>query len=212
MSKKQYIVLMILFLVSIFIMGLSSTFAYFTNLNIATESGKSQVSSVQMETLTFHAGNPLTFYATEFNFGEDMDNLITSTDSTINLKAASDGRVATYYYDMTLQIEENTFEYSLTLDRPELLLVIKQPDGQPLTHLGELRYVTAGGQQGFDITKLAPGTYPIVSKYKIETTGEVSHNWNTSIIFVNYEDSQDGNRGKLLRGQIIIKENDEDRA
>ena len=207
MSKKQYHILIIFFLV----MGIGTTFAYFTNLNIATESGKSQVSSVRMEILTFQAGNPLSFNATEENFGENMEDLMSTTISTANLQAASDNRLATYYYNVDLVIDKNDFDYTISDSNAELLLVVKDPNGDDVEHIDNLKYVEVNGKKGFDITK-AQGTYKIATKYKIETTTEVSQNWTASIIFVNYKESQDANKNKTLNGRISIYEEKGEKA
>ncbi len=203
MSKKQTIILTVVFLLSFIVFAISATFAWFSGVNIALESDDSKVSSAMTELITFNAGDPLSIHADYTNFGEGMDSLLGETYCSVSLKAASNKQMISHNYYVKINIEKNNFVYTVDRNRPELLLVITDPLGNTLQTLGDLKYVESGEYKGFDITQ-ATGEYVITPSYEIKTNDFAYHEWKAMIVFVNFQENQDANKNRTLKGQMEI--------
>ena len=203
MSKKQTIILIVVFSLTFIAFALSATFAWFSGVNIALESDNSKISSAKSQLITFNAGNPISIHADNTNFGEGMDSLLGETFCSVSLTAASNMQMVAYNYFVKINIEKNDFIYTIDHNRPELLLVITDPLGNPLKSLGNLKYVESEGYQGFDITQVT-GTYDIAANYEIKTNDYAYHEWKAKIVFLNFPENQDANKNRSLKGKMEI--------
>ena len=203
MSKKQTLFLTIIFILTFLAFAISATFAWFAGFDISLETTDNDVSSATTETLVYNAGGPISIFADHNNFGEGMSSLKGSTSCFASLTAGSNNEMVTFNYDVRLVIEKNDFIYTLGESKPELLLVITDPLGNPVQDIKNLKYVDTGEYQGFDITK-ASGVYNIALNYPLQTASYVSHEWKTEVIFINYKENQDKNKGKTLLGRLEI--------
>ena len=209
MSKKQNKLLIILFILTFLALTISTAFAIFTATRETFETRKDKASSTIMETVVFDTGGAININANSANFKEGMPSIVSETTGTVNLIAGSDtSRLASYKYNVTLNIDNNNFEYSTPDEKPELILMVTDPNGNKVRNINGLKFVSEGGYEGFDITKTT-GNYFIVQNYKIETASNIIHSWKFEIVFVNYPLNQNINAGKYLNGYITLDHGDE---
>ena len=115
---------------------------------------------------------------------------------------------ATEHYYLYLNISENTFTYTQNEDVPEILLTIKDVNGNEVTSITDLTYKTVSDGKGasitgFDITNKG-GMITSFNNREITTTSTKTEEWTIKITFVNYDLDQSGNAGKSFDGQILI--------
>ncbi len=196
-------------------MGITATFAFFTNLNVSRVSESQDVTSATMEILVFNPGDPIDIYADSYNFSEAMPSLWDKTIPTVTLIAGSEHKKATYYYSVNIEIEKNTFEHTLDPSKPEVLLHIVDAEGKEIKNINNLTYyenIKPDSREdelvsGFDITGIT-GDFLVTDKYLIETTDSITHEWQFDIIFVNYAENQNQNSGKELSGKVSLEKVD----
>ena len=202
MSRKQNTILLIIFVLTFFVISLSATLSFFIGQQVSFESKKENVSSVTMETLVFNAGEPINFHASSENFALNMPSLVGKTETSATLIAGSDHRLASYKYNVDLELNTNDFVYTNGKE-PELLLVAYDPEGKIIQSIPNLEYKKVGDYSGFDITGKT-GHYPIFHDYVIETDTTVTQTWRFEVIFINYPTNQDLNKNKTLNGYFRI--------
>lgn len=202
MSKKQINILTILFFLILIVLSISTAFAWFANFKINTESKENKVSSATTETIIFNAGNPINIQANDDNFSENKPSLEATTNCSVTLQSGSTNYALTNY-DIKLFISKNNFLYTIDPTKPELLLIIKDPQGNIVDNVPGLTFVKTLDYQGFDITR-SVGGFVIASNQVIETNSYLTHEWEVSVVFVNYDEKQDANRGKSLVGYLAI--------
>lgn len=203
MSKKQTLILTIIFILTFLTFAISATFAWFAGFDISLETADNDVSSATTETLVYNAGGPISIFADHTNFGEGMDSLKGNTSCSASLTAGSNREMVTFNYDVKLVIEKNDFIYTQGESNPELLLIVTDPLGKPVQDIKNLKYVNTGEYQGFDITK-ASGEFDIALNYPLRTASYISHEWKVEVIFINYKENQDQNKGRTLLGRLEI--------
>ena len=186
------------------LMTVSATFAFFTNIRIATISQETDVMSATTSTLMFGSGDPLQIDANINNFAENMDSLKDDSYAIATLKAGSVKENTTYKYNVNLKITENTFEYSTIDKKSELILTVTNHLGEEVTTLEGLEYKKVGDVTGFDITNKI-GQFTIGKEIEIITNTEITHRWNVDLTFINHDESQDKNLGKNLNGFLVIE-------
>ena len=109
---------------------------------------------------------------------------------------------------MYLNISENTFDYSIDENTPEILLTIT--DGtNPVTNITSLTYKTVtdgkgNSISGYDITNKT-GLIELFSNREITTTSTKTENWNISVTFINYNADQSKNAGNTFSGKVLIQ-------
>ncbi len=164
------------------------------------------------ENATFTEGDPINLYAIYDNFNENTGSLSDETTSTAHLVASSETGSATLDYNVYLQIDSNTFEYSQNEDTPELMLTITNPSAKEITALKGFEYTTitdsySGSKiTGFDITNFN-GIIPIYEDYNITTTSTstgTTQDWKVKITFVNLPNDQTLNEGKTLDASLVL--------
>lgn len=202
MSKKNKNMLITIYVVGLLITCVGATFAFFTVIRVSNISSEIDVSSATMTSIVYNAGEPIAIYASPQNFAQGMGNLSGSTIASAILKAGSDGALATFHYNLSLELLDNTMIYSDS-STPELVIQVIDPDGNEVKNIEDLEYVTVDGVSGFDITGKV-GNYKIADTYEISTTNEVTQEWKITLTFVNLELSQDVNMGNGLSGSLKI--------
>ncbi len=208
MSKKQSRLLIILFILTFLVLTVSTAFAMFVATRETFETEKDKATTTVMETVVFNTGGSINVNANYLNFQQGMPSVVGETTGSINLIAGSDKtRLASYKYNVRLNIDSNNFEYTTEDEKPELILIITGPDGNKLTRVPGLDYVEYNEYKGFDITK-ANGEYFIAKDYLIETADNKTDNWNFEVVFVNYPLNQNENAGKYLNGYITLEHGD----
>lgn len=208
MQKKTKELLTILYIVALIIMIGGSTFAYFDFMKVSKISPKVEVGTAIVDYVMFDAGKPIVINPTTENFLEGMGNLTDETFARVTAQSSNPTEGNQVYYDLYLEIEKNTLSYSTASKTPELIMQIIDHDDKELTWIDGLDYVTVNGVSGFDITT-AQGRYYMTKKFPISFTVDNVHLWKAKFIYLNLEESQDGNMEKELDGFIRIERVDE---
>lgn len=186
-----------------------ATYAYFVAVMGDGTSGNINAETGTTDSLMFDVGtgdndNKINIYATTENFGQNMGSLSESTSAKVILKANNGTNYAKYNYYLYLDVSANGFVYTTEEKTAELILTITDKEGTPLTRVDGLDYVTVGAVSGFDITT-AKGIIPILDNYEIETTSELTQEWNITITLVNLANNQKQNLNKNYIAEIKIQ-------
>lgn len=204
MNKKNERILLIIYIVAFLITLVGASLAYFTNIKTSMVSDDVEVESATMTSIVFNAGNPLALYVSHENLGKGMGNLKDHTYAEAVLKNGTNEAVSTFYYNLTLELLDNTLVYTQSSNTPESLIIIKNPNGQVITRIEGLNYVTVNGVSGFDITGKT-GVYNIAKEYQISTSNQTTQRWELELVFVNLDTSQNINKGNGLNGFMRIE-------
>ena len=204
MSRKNERLLIVIYVVAFLITLIGASLAYFTNIKTSMVSSDIEVESATMTSIVFNAGKPLALFVSHENLGEGMGNLKDQTFAEAVLKNGSNETISTFYYNLNLELLDNTLLHTQGSSVPEALVVMRDPFGQVITHIEGLEYVTINGVSGFDITGKI-GTYRIAKEYQISTSTQITQRWELELVFVNLNASQDTNKGKGLNGFLKIE-------
>ena len=160
------------------------------------------------DTLIFSKGNNLSLSATSDNFTTGGSNLSSTTNPKVKLVASSKTNSASATYYVGVFIKNNSYTYSTTDNTPEVILTIKDENGNNVTTgVDGLSYVTSGGVSGFDVTK-ANGIYNVKTDYPISTTSSTTgttHTWTFTLTFVNLSTDQSVNENAKMNVDVYIQ-------
>lgn len=206
MKSKKESIMFILIAALVFVATLiGSSYAYFVLIQGSdSQLADINASSGTTDSLRFIVEKSLYIEVTDDNFLPGKESLKDSTIASATLMANNVTNQAKYNYNVYLNISNNELIYSTEYKWPELLLQVKDPDGNEITEIEGLEYVTHNGLSGFDIT-IRDGLITIASDYLIETFETTIHKWNISIVLVNLEASQEDNLLKKFEANVIIQ-------
>ena len=212
MEKKIRKVLMIIYIVAIISMISASTLAYFTYLQVSNVSSKIDSSSAKINDLIlFDIENNIDINANEENFGQNMASLVQDVGASATL-ITEEVKDVTYKYNLFLDINKNTFDYTTDAKDAEVVLSVISPDGKEVTEIDGLNYISVTDAKGavikgFDITN-ATGRFFLAKAYEIRSNNNLNtvHNWNVQVTFVNFVTEQNENGGKEIRGNLKIEQ------
>ena len=160
------------------------------------------------DTLIFSKGNNLSLSATSDNFTTGGSNLSSTTNPKVKLVASSRTNEANATYYVGVFIKNNSYTYSTSDNTPEVILTIKDENGNNVTSgVAGLSYVTSGGVSGFDVTK-ANGIYNVKTDYPISTTSSTTgttHTWTFTLTFVNLSTDQSVNENAKMNIDVYIQ-------
>jgi len=208
MQNKKQIILSIIAIVTLAILVIGASFAYFAAQGNTSAQTSATVKTYTVDVFSFKTGNPISFSLNQENFASGKGNQTGSTFAKAILTANNKTNTATEHYYMYLNISENTFTYTQNENTPEILLTIT--DGtNPVTNITSLTYKTVtdgkgNSISGYDITNKT-GLIELFSNREITTTSTKTENWNITVTFINYNLDQSANAGKSFRGQILIQ-------
>ena len=151
-------------------------------------------------------GKPISITADQTTFAPGAGNRTDNTFARAELKANSSTNNATEHYYVYLSIDTNEFTYSTEEKTAELILTITDPNGNPLTSINGLNYVTVGEISGFDITE-SNGLITIANNYEITSTSTKIDEWQITLTLVNLDANQNNNAGKTFNGTLMIQKN-----
>ena len=207
MNKKNKTLILIL-VITLLIVAIGATFAYFQAQVGSGTSANVMVTTKTTDLLTFSKGNDITINANQSNFYNGAGNLVGTTTATASLRANNDTNSATQTYNVYFNITGNDFEYTTApTNTPELLLTITDPSGAPVTSLTGLTYTTVGTVSGFDITTKS-GLIQIASDYTITSNSSstaTTQTWNITVTLINLDSDQEANTDKTFTAQAIIQ-------
>ncbi len=215
-DRKKLEKYLIIGVIALFVV-ISATYAFFqAQLDDGAQTDVN-VGSNTTDSLTFDVNNAINLNINQFNFGVGAGNLSSSATASATLLANNSSNTATYTYYVYFKINSNEFVYTTSDSKPEILLTVTDPTGQPVTSIDGLTYVqnvqttTSDGStqtvSGFDITT-ATGTFAVASAYSItaDSTTPTTQNWEFTATFINLDSDQQGNTGKTMDADIIIQE------
>ena len=160
------------------------------------------------DTIIFSKGNDLSINASTDNFYTGSGNLTDTTNPQVRLIASSKTNNANSTYYVGFRINENTFTYSTTNNTAELILTIRDENGNIVQSSSDtLSYVTVNGVSGFDITNKT-GVFNVVIDHPISTTSSttgITHTWTFTLTFVNLSNDQSINENATLDIDVILQ-------
>ena len=198
---------------------ISATYAFFQAQLQSGAQTDVNIGSNTTDSLTFDVNNAINLNINQFNFGVGAGNLSSNATASATLLANNSSNTATYTYYVYFKINSNEFVYTTSDSKPEIILTVTDPTGQPVTSIDGLTYVqnvqttTSDGStqtvSGFDITT-ASGTFAVASAYSItaNSTTPTTQNWEFTATFINLDSDQQANTGKEMDAEIIIQEDE----
>ena len=160
------------------------------------------------DTLIFTKGSNLSLSATTDNFQTGGSNLSSTTNPKVRLIASSKTNSASATYYVGVVINSNTYTYTTSDNTAEVILTIKDENGNNVTSgVDGLTYVTSGGVSGFDVTGKT-GLFNIKTDYPISTTSSstgTTHTWTFTLTFVNLGTDQSENENASMNVDIYLQ-------
>ena len=160
------------------------------------------------DTLIFTKGSNLSLSATTDNFQTGGSNLSSTTNPKVKLVASSKTNSASATYYVGVVINSNTYTYTTSDNTAEVILTIKDENGNNVTSgVDGLTYVTSGGVSGFDVTGKT-GLFNIKTDYPISTTSSstgTTHTWTFTLTFVNLGTDQSDNENASMDLDVYLQ-------
>ena len=161
------------------------------------------------DTIIFTKGNTLSLSANADNFATGGSNLTATTNPKVKLMASSKTNSASSKYFAGIIIKNNTYSYTTTDKKPEVILTVKDENGNIVESSADnLTFVTVNDNlKGFDITGVN-GAFNIVTDHVIATSrnkSEVIHTWTFTVTFVNLGTDQSNNENSTLNIDVVLQ-------
>ena len=209
MENKKTKIISIVALVALALTVVTATYAYFQAQTGEGSQTDIKINANTVDTFTFETGSAVNLSLDQTSFASGKGNITGSTYASAKLTANNKTNSATEHYNLYLNIENNTFTYTQGETKPEILLTIKDASNNEITSISGLAYktVTDGkgtALKGFDITT-KDGLINLLDNREITTTSSKEEKWNITIIFVNYDASQNANAGKSMTAKVVIQ-------
>ena len=203
----------IIILVSVLVVFIGISFAYIVAQISGSAIGNVNITADTTDNLQFSIDKDITLNPTQFNVVEGGGGLSDTATGTASLLANSTNKSATFDYYVYFLINTNEYIYTTEDNKPEIVLTITDPEGNPVTKLAnsDLKYVEAENAdgtitKGFDITT-ASGLINIASNYEItssSSTDATEQDWIFTVTFINLTTNQSENGGSTLDAEIIL--------
>ena len=219
-NRKKLERILIIGVLAIFVV-VSVTYAFFQAQLGDGASADVDLSSNTIDSLKFSVSGPISLNINQFNFGVGAGNLDSSATATATLLANNNTKTATFNYYVYFRINSNEYVYTTSDSKPEIILTVTDPEGNPVTSIDGLTYVenvqtiTSDGStqtvSGFDITT-AKGLFAVASNYSItaNSTTQTIQNWKFTATFINLDSNQQNNTGKTMNAEIIIQQEEKE--
>ena len=209
MENKKTKIISIVAVVALALTVITATYAYFNAQVGDPAAADIKVNANTVDTFTFSNGNAISFSINQDNFASGKGNQTGSTYASATLTANNKTNTATEHYYLYLNIESNTFTYSINESTPEIIMTVTDGNGNEVTDISTLNHVIVTGANGpqvsgYDITN-KNGLITLFNNRKITTTSSKEEKWNIKVTFVNYDASQNANAGKSMSAKVIIQ-------
>ena len=209
MQNKKQIILSIITVVTLAILVIGASFAYFAAQGNTSAQTSATVKTYTVDVFSFETGDQVSFSLNQENFASGKGNQTGSTFAKAILTANNKTNTATDHYNLYLNISENTFTYTQNENTPEILLIIKDANGNAITSITGLTHKTVtdgkgASISGFDITTKS-GVITLFDNREITASPTKTEEWNITVAFINYNADQSANAGKSFRSQILIQ-------
>ncbi len=208
-NKSKVLIIIIVFLLLV----VGATFAYVIAQSNKSASSNANVTAKLLDDLQFSVDKEINISINQFNLANGGSNVDDTAIASAKLRANSKTNTASRDYYLSFNIKSNNYIYTTTEQKPEIILTIKDPNGQDITSINSLQYVTvtaADGTitKGFDITT-ATGLKEIVSNYEIRSnssTNYTNQDWTFKVTYINLDSDQGENEEHTLNAEITIRE------
>ena len=209
MENRKTKIISVVAVVALALTVITATYAYFQAQVGDPASADIKVTANTVDTFTFSNGSAISFSINQDNFASGKGNQTGSTYASATLTANNKTNTATEHYYLYLNIESNTFTYSINESTPEVIMTITDGSGTEVTDISTLNHVIvtgANGDQvsGYDITN-KNGLVTLFNNREITTTSSKEEKWNIKVTFVNYDASQNTNAGKSMSAKVMIQ-------
>ena len=209
MESKKTKIVSVVAIVALALTVITATYAYFNAQVGDPASADIKVNANTVDTFTFSSGSAISFSINQDNFASGAGNQSGSTYASAMLTANNKTNTATEHYYLYLNIEDNTFTYSINENTPEIIMTVTDSAGTEVTDISTLNHVIVTGANGtqvsgYDITN-KNGLITLFNNREITTTSSKEEKWNVTITFVNYDSSQNANAGKSMSAKVMIQ-------
>ena len=209
MEKKNVKLFSALALVTLALLVVGATYAYFQNQYGSASNADVSVTTYTTDMLTFETGDAINISADQETFAQGKGNRTGSTFARATLQANNKTNTATANYYVYLNISNNSFTYSINESTPELILTVTNSAGTEVTDISGLTHtsVTDGSGatiSGYDITNKS-GLITLFNNREITASSSKEETWNIKLTFVNYNKDQNGNAGKSMSAKVMIQ-------
>ena len=213
MENQKTKIISIASIIALALTLVSATFAYFMAQTGEGKSTDIKINASTVDTLTFEAGAAISLNLNQENFASGKGNQSDTTFAKAMLTANNKTNIATEHYYMYLDISENTFTYTQDENTPEILLTIKDANGNAITSITGLTHKTVtdgkgASISGFDITTKKEAI-TLFNNREITANPTKTEQWNITVTFVNYNANQTGNAGKSFNAKLIIQQEEQ---
>ena len=207
--KKKKMVLTIIAVMTLVVLVIGATYAYFKAQSGNPAAADVKINANTVDTFTFSVGNPISFTLDQDNFASGKGNRVGNTFAKVNLTANNKTNTATEHYYVYLNIENNTFTYSIDESTPEIIMTVTDSAGTEITDIAGLTHTSvkdASGASisGYDITN-KKGLITLFNNREITATPSKEEKWNITVTFVNYDASQNNNAGKSMSAKVMVQ-------
>ena len=207
MDNKKNKIMTMVFIVSMLILVVSTTYAFFAPQQGGSTSTNAIVTSNTTDLLTFSINRDISFTVTQANFAENGTNQSGDATATATLTPNNKTGAATMNYYLYLNIESNPTVYSLenANEDPELMLQVFDGNNQLVTLTGLGTQKTVKGVTGYDITGVT-GLKTLLDNHAISASNNTAtiENWRIVITLINLDVNQNDNTGINISGRIIF--------
>ena len=213
MESRKTKIISVVAIVALALTVITATYAYF-NAQVGDPAvADIKVNANTVDTFTFSNGSAISFSINQDNFASGKGNQTGSTYASAMLTANNKTNTATEHYYLYLNIENNTFTYSINESTPEIIMTVTDSSGTEVTDISTLNHVIvtgANGDQvsGYDITTKS-GLLTLFKNREITATSKKEEKWNINITFVNYDENQNANAGKSMSAKVMIQKEEE---
>ncbi len=209
MESKKTKIISIVSLVALALTVVTATYAYFQAQTGEGSQTDIKINANTVDTFTFETGSAMSLSLDQTSFASGTGNITGSTYASAKLTANNKTNTATEHYYLYLNIENNTFTYSINESTPEIIMTVTDSSGNEVTNISTLNHVIVTGANGaqvsgYDITN-KNGLITLFNNREITTTSSKEEKWNVKVTFVNYDASQNGNAGKSMSAKMIIQ-------
>ncbi len=213
MDNKNNKIMTMVFIVSILILVVSTTYAFFAPQQGGSTSTNTTVTSNTTDLLTFSINRDISFTVTQADFEENGQNKSGDATATATLTPNNKTGAATMNYYLYLNLQNNPTVYSEanTNQDPELMLQIFDGNNQLVTLTGLGTQKTIKGVTGYDITGVS-GLKTLLDNHAISASNNTAtiENWRIVITLINLDVNQNDNTGKTISAEIIISKEEVD--
>ncbi|MBD9106719.1 hypothetical protein EGP99_02800 [bacterium] len=209
MENRKTKIISVVAVVALALTVITATYAYFQAQVGDPASADIKVTANTVDTFTFSNGSAISFSINQDNFASGKGNQTGSTYASATLTANNKTNTATEHYYLYLNIESNTFTYSINESTPEIIMTVTDSSDNEVTDISTLNHVIvtgANGDQvsGYDITN-KNGLITLFNNREITTTSSKEERWNIKVTFVNYDKNQSANAGKSMSAKVMIQ-------